>query len=223
MNWLNSIKNKELIQGHPRLVLLIKLAIKTGKIKYSPQSVMTEFNEETGKYVRQGYYAEDVTGFWYPDSLTTYIKGNWENWKSGYEDFGFWKAWKFLSLSLPWSAWCFVVDAKKTIAYDIVDDQIVEERKQKGKKVDTANYVERMNQVTAVEIQEHLQKNYHQIAPAIWVSPQDPSVFIYDEAFKPFALADGWNEEQMGEIMAEWFEALTGVKVKPKYIANASW
>jgi hypothetical protein len=219
---VNSLTQKDLIKGHPRLLLIIQLALQTGVLKYDPQCYETDVDEETKEIRRDGYYAEDITGFWHPSDFGSYLSANINNFKEAMEDFGFWKAFKFLSLTLPWSGWCYVLDAKKTIAYDIVDDQITAERSQ-GKKVDYKNYDERAKAVTPEQIQERLTKDYVQIHPALWVSPHDPTCFVADEDIIPFAKKDGWTNAQLGEILVIWFEAMTGHKVKPQHIPNASW
>lgn len=219
---VNSLKQKELIKGHPRLISMLQLALQTGVLKYSPQAYETEIDEETGEIRRDGYWAEDITGFWMPSDFASYIESNITAFKEAKEEFGFWSAFKFLSLSLPWSGWCYVVDAKKTLAYDIVDDYYTEERA-KGKKVNYQDYEERAKEITPAQIQERLIKDYVQIHPAIWVSSHDPTCFIADEEIITFAKKDGWTTEQMGKILTIWFEAMTGTKVKHKYIEGASW
>lgn len=219
---VNSLKQKELIKGHPRLLLIIDLALRTGILKYNPQAYETETDEETGQVRRDGYWAEDVTGFWNPSDFVSYFESNITAFKEARADFGFWKAFKFLSLTLPWSGWCYVVDAKKTIAYDIVDDQYAEERT-KGQKVNYTDYEERVKKVSPEAVQAKLQSDYLQIHPGIWVSPHDPTCFVADEDIIAFDKKDGWSTTKIGEILALWFEAMTGTKVKPKNVPNASW
>jgi hypothetical protein len=219
---VNSLPQRELIKGHPRLISLIELALWTGKLKYCPQAYETEIDEETKEVRRDGYYAEDVTGFWMPRDFSTYIESNVTAFKEAREEFGFWAAFKFLTLSLPWSGWCFVVDAKKTLAYEIVDEYYADQV-QKGHKRNYQDYDQKVNLVTPEQINEKLKQDYLQIHPAIWVSPQDPTCFIVDEQLIPFAKKDGWTTNQMGEILALWFEAMTGKKVSPQYVPGAPW
>lgn len=217
------MKYLNLIEKHPRLLLQIKLAQKTGTLKFSPQTMEISPGDEDGMFKRSGFYAEDVTGFWMPDNFKTYIEANISAFKEAMEEFGFFQAFGFLSLSLPWSGWAWVVDAKKTIPDEIVMNKIAELRRaNRGKKI-TYNYEEMVSQITPEEVQDYLSKNYLQISPAIWVSESDPSCFIYDEAFKPFALSDGWSSAQLGEIFEEWYEALVGEKTKAQLVLNASW
>jgi hypothetical protein len=112
------------------------------------------------------------------------------------------------------------VDAKKTIPHDIAREKATQARINKQKVLP---YEELLAQVSELEAENYLKHHYTQIAPAIWVAPQDPTCFIYDEKYKPFQYKDGWSTEQMGEILEEWFEALTGHKVTAKHILNAPW
>jgi hypothetical protein len=92
------MKHEDLIKNHPRLKLIIKLALETKTLKYSPQAMEKEPLEEGSLEMRrEGYYAEDVTGFWMPDSFTSYLKCNIENFKEGFKEFGIGGAFSMLS------------------------------------------------------------------------------------------------------------------------------
>ena len=207
----------------PRLQLVIAYALKHKCLMFSPQSSEIQHADlEYGSPYQEGFSAEDVSGFWYPDSILTYLKGNWDNFKSGLE-FGFFRAFSFLSLGLPWSSWCWTIDSRNTLRYDIVTAAIAKETNRKKKNDLYKEFNSLLLAVTEDQIEENLSRNYIQVSKSLWISPNDPSVMVYDERFKSYNLLHGWSKAQLGEILEEWFKLVTDQEIKSKFIENASW
>lgn len=203
-------------------VPLVKKVLEYAKdnkaLKYSPQAV----EEEEGR--RKGYYAEDVTGFYYPESFRDYLTYNIDAFKKAKEEFGFFKAFQFLSIYWHWSSWIWVVDSKDTIKDDVVDKIIQATGKNQNERLlMRQKHSEYVAKVTDEEVTKELLENYDQISPAIWVSKKDPLVIVYDKKYKPYAYKDGWSKEQIGEILSEWLFVISQEKIEPKYVEDASW
>lgn len=213
------MKHWNYIKDHPRLIQQLRYAKLTGKLLFSPQSSEIQ-EEDKDNYVpyRAGFYAEDVNGFWVPDSYKIYFKANYENFMEAWEEFGFFAAFKFLNFALPWSGWCWVIDAKSTIKHDIA----MEAYRKNNRKTNTS-YDDLVAAVTAEQVNEHLKANYTQLSEGLWVSESDVSCMIYDEDLKPFALEHGWSKEQMGEILEHWYEILVGEKIKAEFRLESNW
>lgn len=210
----------------PQLKGILTLAESTGVLKFSPQSSEIQPEEEVSGYTvpsRHGFYAEDITGFYNPSTFKTYVQANWSNFKEAWDEFGFFSAFKFLSLIPPWTGWAWVVDSITTVRSDVVDQKIRAERS--GKKKDEMNqkYKELCDAVTEEEILAELKKHHIKINNNLWVSTSDPTCIIYDNKAKPYALKDGWSAAQVGEILEEWCQELFRLKVKAKHIPDAPW
>ena len=201
-----------------RVRAVIEYAKKKGVLVYSPQSLETD---DAGLAKRKGYSAEDVTGFWSP-GVKDYFCGNYYNFIKAWEEFGFLSAFKFLSLSSPWSGWTWVIDSSRAIAHEIIDSKIKKMSK-KEQELARLNYASLINKVTKEEIFESIKSDFEKINDAIWVSKHDASVIIYDEEFKRYLYPDGWSKEQIGEILSEWLEVVAQVKLPVKYAKEASW
>lgn len=209
----------EYIKDHPRLILILRYAKLSGRLRFSPQSLeIQEEDKENHIPKREGFYCDDINGFWLPDSFKTYIQGNIENFKEAYNDFGFFAAFKFLSLKVPWSGWAWVVESKSTVKHEIA---MVKWRQLK--KSDKHKYDDLVKAVCPLEVNAYLKENYIQLSPACWVGKKDPSVIIFDEELKPFALKDGWSTAQLGEIFEHWYECIVEEKIKAEFVLESNW
>jgi hypothetical protein len=103
-----------------------------------------------------------------------------------------------------------------------VDDRLASLPK-KQRQEEMKNYNLLVKAISDEQIYAYLNANYLKLGNSMWVQENDPSVIYYDPKLKPYALADGWNQAQMGEILSEWLELAAGVKLPVKYIENASW
>lgn len=202
---------------------IIKYAQKKKILYFSPQTEeiqVPEKNSQYPVYYREGFVAEDVTGFWTPGSLLTYIQSNYEGYKTGLE-FGWLKAFKYLSLTFPWSGWAWVIDSTETIRNDLVDDFISSKPRHEQSKY-YSQYSDLCKAITEEEIYKHLNENYLKVKEHFWVATNDVSCIVYDPKSKPYDLKDGWSTIQLGEILSEWLEILTGEKIPAKY-RQGSW
>lgn len=215
------MKLQEEILKHPRLVATLKYAHLAGKLIYSTQTEEHQKADlEQYTYERHGYSCEDITGVWNPDSVGAWFKCQLENFKSYYEDFGFLSALGSLSLRLPWSGWVWVIDSKNTIIHEIA----MEKWRKVSKNEKTATkYDDLVKAVCPVEVITYLNEHYVLLNENLWVSKTDPSVMVFDEGAKPFKYKDGWSKEQLGEILAYWYESIMEEKITPEYQEGLAW
>ena len=210
----------------PQLKAILTLAKATGVLKFSPQASEIQPEEDINGYTvpsRHGFYAEDITGFYNPSTFKTYASANWTNFKEAWEEFGFFSAFKFLSLIPPWTGWAWVVDSISTVKTDIIDDRIRAEKSSLKKEEMYKKYKELAAAVTDEEVLVELQKHHIKINDRLWVSAGDPTCMIYDNKAKPYTLKDGWSAQQVGEILEEWTYELFKLKVKAKHVPDAPW
>jgi hypothetical protein len=202
----------------PRINLIISYAKSKGVLLYSPQTDETQIREDSES---RGYSSEDITGFWRP-GLKTYITGNVKSFKKAWQDFGFFTAFKFLSLTSPWSGWVWDVSSFSSLSFYVAEAKLSElsldERKKSRKRIRESALA-----VTQEETIKYLEADYQKVGEGMWVSKTDPSVIIYNEQLKSFDLPDGWSTEQLGEILEEWAQFVCSTKIKSRLIKSASW
>lgn len=105
----------------------------------------------------------------------------------------------------PFPAWLWVVDSLDTISYDLAKELKISP-----------------NDITYEQRLRHVKENMIELAPYLWVEESDPTVMVYDPKQKPYALKKGWSNEQLGEILQEWFYLLTEEKI-PVYLKEDSY
>lgn len=165
---------------------------------------------------KNGFIAEDLNGFFYP-SLKDMFELNYKWFVENREEFGLFYALKQLDFSRPWSRWVWVVDSIDTVVYDIADEKF-DRKRHRGE-----DYEKILLTITKDDVTKFLGENYQQLTPAIWVSSSDPTVMIYDKEKKPYGLKGGWSKDQMGEILEEWFKAVTDQKIQNFFVEDSDW
>lgn len=121
------------------------------------------------------------------------------------------------------SGWTWTVDSMK-VSYDEAAwdkaEEIVEERRpmrsaEQFQREVVEIYEETRRTITRQEVERFLEDSgMRQMSDRIWVSTTDPTVFVYDEAYRPFDMKDGWSEEAIAELIAEWCQEMLGDPIK---------
>lgn len=229
------MKTHKLLENHDRYQKLLQEAEEEGILFFNPQAPEIQKEEDEGGYkipARYGLNSEDINGYFTP-TLKEYFQGIKDQYKAGlelYSEFirpsntllgkalnclkkagAYIKALNWIQPSIPWASWIWVVDSLATIPHDIIREQ---DREKKGRYIhNPEEYQKRIASVSREECIAYLDKNYVKVAEGMWVAENDPGVIVYDNSLKPYSLADGWSNDQVGEILTEWAEVMAGVKV----------
>lgn len=209
---------------------------------FNPQApeIAPEDSEDGQKSkARYGLYSEDINGFYSPN-FKEYCESLVSQYKDGvelYQDFinapkttldkvlnkfsvvlSYIKALNFIDFSLTQEYWVWVVDSLDTIRYDIVDETYRRKTKVFQKDV----YEEKAKNITREQMLDYVCKNYEQVSERMWVSTTDPTVIVYDNLAKPYKLRDGWSVDQIGEILSEWLEMMSGKEIAAEHLKSDS-